>query len=349
MKDWVKINFFKDLKAAKDEAENIRSLVARNLYPEKFLMPLSLQFELTTRCNVHCRHCYNMSGENNKAVDAMTPENWKNFARYLVERGGIFHCIISGGEPLLLGEDLFEIMDILHDDGTSFLVISNGLLMTADKAKRFKKYRYQWFQISIDGVNAARHDEFRQREGSWDKAVNAVFMLSSLGIPVTIAHSVTPENLHEVDDMCKLAYSLGASEIILGEVTPSGRAFYDSERLLLNREQKNILAETITRNTQNYAGKMIVNRSATTKIQLTKASNEPNAGAIIRPNGDIRLDCVAPFVIGNVLENDFYEVWNSKAHDAWQNSKVVDYVNSFEDFADVNYGHKNYFDADVRI
>ena len=30
MKDWVKINFVKDLKAAKDEAENIRSLVARN-------------------------------------------------------------------------------------------------------------------------------------------------------------------------------------------------------------------------------------------------------------------------------------------------------------------------------
>ncbi|MBQ8693851.1 MAG: radical SAM protein, partial [Synergistaceae bacterium] len=163
MKDLVKINFYRDLKAAKDETENLKNLIANNLYPEKFLMPLTLQFELTTHCNVHCRHCYNKSGEDNKFQDAMTPENWKNFARYLVERGGIFQCIISGGEPLLLGEDLFEIMDILHDDGTSFLVISNGLLMTPDKAKRFKKYRYKWFQISIDGVNAARHDESRQR------------------------------------------------------------------------------------------------------------------------------------------------------------------------------------------
>ncbi len=349
MKDLVKINFYRDLKAAKDEAANLQNLIANNLYPEKFLMPLTLQFELTTHCNVHCRRCYNKSGEDNKFQDAMTPENWKKFARYLVERGGIFGCVISGGEPLLLGEDLFEIMDILHDDGTSFLVISNGLLMTHDKAKRFKKYRYQWFQISIDGVNAARHDEFRQRAGSYDKAVNAVFTLSSLGIPVMIAHSVTPENLHEVDDMCKLAYSLGASGIILGEIMPSGRAFYDSERLLLNHEQKNILAEKIENNIRIFSGRMLVQRSSGAKIQLTRNLNIPNSGAIIRPNGDIRLDCTAPFVIGNVLEDDFCEIWNKKAHDAWKNPKVISYVNHFEDFADVNYEHKNYFDDDIKI
>ncbi|MBR1604132.1 MAG: radical SAM protein [Synergistaceae bacterium] len=349
MKDLVKINFYRDLKAAKDETENLKNLIANNLYPEKFLMPLTLQFELTTHCNVHCRHCYNKSGEDNKFQDAMTPENWKNFARYLVERGGIFQCIISGGEPLLLGEDLFEIMDILHDDGTSFLVISNGLLMTPDKAKRFKKYRYKWFQISIDGVNAARHDEFRQREGSFDKAVNAVFMLSSLGIPVMIAHSVTPENLHEVDDMCNLAYSLGASGIILGEIMPSGRAFYDSERLILNYEQKNILADKIENNIKIYSGRMLVQRSSGAKIQLTRNLNVPNTGAIIRPNGDIRLDCTAPFVIGNILENDFCEIWDSKAHDVWQNPKIIKYIESYEDFEDVNHEHRNYFDKDIRL
>lgn len=349
MKDWVKINFYKDLKAAKDEAENLQALIAKNLYPEKFAMPLTLQFELTTHCNVHCRHCYNMSGDNNKNIDPMTPERWKNFARYLVERGGIFQCVISGGEPLLLGDDLFNIMDILHNDGTSFLVISNGLLMTPEKAKRFKKYRYKWFQISIDGVTASRHDEFRQRDGSYDKAVNAVFTLSSLGIPVMIAHSVTPENLHEVDDMCKLAYALGASGIILGEIMPSGRAFYDSERLILNREQKNILAEKIAENMQIYSGKMLVQRSSTAKIQLTRNVNEPNTGAIIRPNGDIRLDCTAPFVIGNILEDDFCEIWNKKAHGAWQNSEVIKYIESYEDFEDVNHERKNYFDADIRL
>ncbi len=128
----------------------------------------------------------------------MTPERWKDFARCIVKHGGIFQCVISGGEPLLLGDDLFGIMDILHDDGTSFLVISNCLLMTQEKAKRFAKYRYEWFQVSIDGVTREHHDDFRQKAGSWDNAVKAVFMLTNLGVPVMIAHTVTPANLHEV-------------------------------------------------------------------------------------------------------------------------------------------------------
>ena len=348
MKDWVKINFLKDRKAAQDEAAHIRTLIANHLYPEKFTMPLTLQFELTSRCNVHCKHCYNVSGENSSPPDAMTPQRWKNFARYIVRNGGIFQCVISGGEPLLLGDDLFEVMDILHDDGTSFLVISNGLLMTQEKAKRFSKYRYKWFQVSIDGVNRQRHDEFRQRSGSWDAAVRAVFMLVNLGIPVTIAHTVTPKSLHEVDAMCELAYSLGASGIILGEVMPSGRSWQHPE-ILLNREQRNILNEAINANMQKFAGRMQVQRSSGTKIQLLRNMGTPNAGAIIRPNGDIRLDCVAPFVIGNVIAEDFCEVWNAKAADVWSRPKVLEYVASWEDEDEINHGLRNYFDSDVRL
>ena len=348
MKDWVKINFVKDKKASSDEAEHINALIADRLYPEKFTMPLTLQFELTSHCNVRCKHCYNGSGEDNSKPDLMTPERWKDFARYIVSHGGIFQCVISGGEPLLLGEDLFEFMDILHDDGTSFLVISNCLLMTKEKAKRFKKYRFKWFQVSIDGVTRERHDDFRQRQGSWDCAVKAVFMLTNTGIPVTVAHTVTPANLHEVDSMCELVYELGASGIILGEVMPSGRSWLNPE-ILLNREQRNILNETINANIQKYIGRMSVQRSAGTKIQLLRNLNTPNAGAIIRPNGDIRLDCVAPFVIGNVLEEDFYNVWNSKAQNVWTRPEVLNYINSWEDEEEINHGIRNYSDADVRL
>ena len=130
-------------------------------------------------------------------------------------------------------------MDILHDDGTSFLVISNGLLVTQDKAERFKKYRYKWFQISIDGATPEIHDSFRQHNGSWDAAVKSVFMLSSLGIPVTVAHTVTPQNLNQLDEMCDLAYSLGASNIICGTVMLSGRSFLNPE-IIMNHEQRSI-------------------------------------------------------------------------------------------------------------
>ena len=347
MKDYVKINFLKDKKQAHDEAENLRRLIDAKLYPERFLMPLTLQFELTGKCNVHCKHCYNLSGENN-SQDRMTPENWKKFAHYLVSHGGIFQCVISGGEPLLLGQDLFDIMDILHDDGTGFLVISNGLLMTSNKVKCFTKYRYKWFQISIDGANSQRHDSFRQRQGSWEAAVKAVFMLVNSGIPVMIAHTVTPESLPEVDEMCNLAYQLGASGIILGEVMPSGRSFLNPE-ILLNHDQKNFLQEKIIENMNKFAGRMMIQRSAGTKIQLIRAKDSPNTGAIIRPDGNIRLDCVAPFVIGNVLDDDFCRVWNTKAHNVWQRPEIQEYIDSWEDEEEISHGLRNYFDSDIKL
>ena len=239
-------------------------------------------------------------------------------------------------------------MDILHDDGTSFLVISNGLLMTQDKAKHFKKYRYKWFQISIDGATSERHDNFRQHAGSWDAATKAVFMLSNLGIPVTVAHTVTPQNLDELDEMCDLAYSLGASSIICGSVMPSGRSFLNPE-IMMNHEQKNIFADKIEKNVQRFSGKMLVQRSASTKVQLLRGLNTPNQGAIIRPNGDIRLDCVAPFTIGNVIDDDFFEVWRKKSKDVWKSLELLKYYESWDGEEEITTGIKNYFDDDVKL
>ena len=115
------------------------ALQAAGAYPEKFDYPITLQFELTGQCNLKCKHCYNRSGDADRET-LMTPEKWCELSRQIVSDGGIFQCIISGGEPLLLGEKLFDIMDILHDDGTSFVVISNGLLLTKKFARRFNKY-----------------------------------------------------------------------------------------------------------------------------------------------------------------------------------------------------------------
>jgi MoaA/NifB/PqqE/SkfB family radical SAM enzyme len=275
-------------------------------------------------------------------------EEWKKFAKYLVERGGIFQCVISGGEPLLLGDGLFEIMDILHEDGTSFLIITNAYLLTREKAKKFAKYRYKWFQISIDGDNKEFHDGFRQKEGSWERAVNGAYMISKEGIPLTIAHSVTPGNVYRVDKMCRLAYELGAGNIILGEVTPSGRSANNLE-LLLSREEKNYLYQKIDELSAMYSGRMKVQRSSTAHNQLTRYVNTPNSGAIIRPNGDIRLDCMAPFVLGNIFEDDFEKQWKEKAGTCWENEKVQDYIKGFNIDDDINIVRKNYFDEDIRL
>ena len=95
MKDLVKINYFSDKKQALEEAKSLKSLVDSGLYPEYFTMPLTLQFELTSKCNVKCKHCYNSSGENNARQDRMTPERWKDFSHSLVKQGGGYFSLCN--------------------------------------------------------------------------------------------------------------------------------------------------------------------------------------------------------------------------------------------------------------
>lgn len=346
MKDYVKKYRTLDERNLKAIKQNLVALQNVGAYPKKFDYPITLQFELTGQCNLKCKHCYNRSGDSDRET-LMTPEKWCELSRQIVSDGGIFQCIISGGEPLLLGEKLFDIMDILHDDGTSFVVITNALLLTKKFVRRFAKYRYFWFQISIDGSTAELHDEFRGVVGSFNRAVNGALEISDAGIPLVIAHTVTPKNLNRVEDMINLSYDLGANSIILGEVMPSGRA-YEHEEIILNDEQKNFLYGQIEELGKKFGGKITIQRSAELKAQMDRYVTEVNSGGIIRPNGDFRIDCMAPFTLGNVFEKSVKEIWLTKGIDAWNLQTVKDFIANIDEnkqMSDV----KNHVDKDIAL
>ncbi|GMO32901.1 MAG: heme b synthase [Termitinemataceae bacterium] len=320
-----------------------KQAIEKGIYPSSFSMPLSLQFELTGHCNLKCRHCYNRSGD--LPADAMTVERWTELSKEVVKHGGLFECIISGGEPLLLGNDLFSIMDILHDDGTVFMLITNGFLMTNEIVKRLKKYRYRWIQVSIDGSTAEAHDELRQVSGSFEKAVNAALMVADAGIPLAIANTITTKTLDDLPNMAQLAYACGASSLITGEVFPSGRGAINGD-LLLNNEQRGKLWQIIEEQRMLFARRMLVQRSMSNRSQLEGVVDLPVSGAIVRPNGDIRLDCIAPFVMGNVAHASFYEQWQ-KSKNCWQNEKVKAYIESVDVYSGKSNMHTNHVEGDI--
>lgn len=331
----------------RDERTINEVLRKEGMYSKSHMFPIaSLQFELTTHCNVFCKHCYNNSGICNDIPDLMTSEKWIEFAKYLVEHGGIFECILSGGEPLLLGEALFEVMDILHDDGTCFMLLTNGYLLSEERVERLRKYRYHWVQISIDSVNSEYHDSFRKRKDSWKKAVAGAIKVSKSGMPLKIAHCVTRYNINEIDNMCEFAYLLGASCITVGELCLSGRVAQNKDLLLSSTERQQLRIK-VQENAAKYRGRMKVKTSNGIQFGLKRHKKRPNSSAIIRPNGDIRIDGMAPFIIGNILTDDFANVWKEKINTCWDNPKVIEYISQFED--DRNNTFINYIEDDIYI
>lgn len=329
--------------------ENIigEALMKKGFFSDSSTFPLSsLHFELTSKCNAFCRHCYNNSG-NQSVCDAMTPEKWIDFSRYLVSKGGVFECLLSGGEPFLLGDSLFEIMDILHDDGTIFLLMTNGYLLTGDIVDKLKKYKYHWFQISIDGIDPQYHDWFRGCSGSWEKAVNAARMIGYSGIPLKIACCITPYNLKDTEKMISLADSLGASSIIVGEVSLSGRVNENND-LLLSSNQRKELWNIIRNANEKHGGRIKIKTTNKVKSGLEHHAKKPRSCAVIRPNGDIRIDGMAPFVIGNIIKDDFETIWESKIDSCWNDERVQHFISNF-DINDRNQYYINYIDDDIYL
>lgn len=344
--DEIEKRFKREAASTRRVAENRANLIAEGSFPAKFSFPLAMQFEVTSRCNLRCKHCYNRSGGNQPA-DAMTGDKWVAFAKKPVDKGGLFEATISGGEPLLLGDKLFELMDILHDDGTIFNLVSNGYLFDKKILDRLKKYRFYWIQISLDSSSSERHDDFRGVKGSWQRAAAAAYLIALSGIPLRIATTVTPSELDHLEEIVQTAIKLGAAYLVIGEVMPSGRAF-DNEEIFLSRAELNKFYSTTDELIKRYKDELSILVSSSPRTQLNYFSAEKLDGAVVRPNGDVRLDCTCPFVIGNVLRDNVEDIW-AKHADCWQSPPVKKFVESCDPISGKNSFAENYNGEDIYL
>lgn len=340
--------YMNEFESIERQKQRVHELMKNGDLPQKMSMPLGIQLELTRLCNLKCLHCYNRSENNLNTRHDLDSAKWLSIAEDIVSSGGVFQVIISGGEPLLMGDSLFEIMDVFHNDGCRFILISNGYLMDEEKIQRLKKYNFAWIQISIDGVDASGHDNFRMKEGSWGKAIRAAVNISNAGIPLKIASTIRPSELNRLNDYVIQAYQLGASAIILGDIMPSGRAI-DNENLVMDLDEKSQFITEIGKLRQKWENIIDIQSSSFVSLQLTQATIGAIDSVIIRPNGDVRLDCIAPFVVGNVKANNFKEMWDKIPGNIWQHPAVQEYISKVEKFSGRSGSIRNYFDEDVYL
>ena len=116
----------------------------------------------------------------------------------------------------------------------------------------------------------------------------------------------------------------------------------------MNDDQKNELYGLIEELGKKYQGKITIQRSAELKTQMERYMTEVNAGGIIRPNGDFRLDCMAPFTIGNVLESSIKDMWLAKGIEAWHSEAVKNFISSIDEDKQTSQ-IKNHVDLDIAL
>lgn len=179
--------------------------------------------ELTRRCNLRCKHCFNDSAEA-LAQELGFDEVCALIDRIVDGRGDRFEdktMVLSGGEPMLR-RDLFDIVDHVNALGFRAEVLTNGTVMTArlleGLARRSVKVR-----VSLDGCTAETH-EWMRGQGTFEPTVASIRALRDRGIDVGITTSVSAHNFHQLEQILSFVDDLGVSFFQFIIVSRLGRA-----------------------------------------------------------------------------------------------------------------------------
>lgn len=186
---------------------------------------LRVVWEITSSCNLACRHCFRTAPEGHDLDTARA----LSLADEMVA-AGVRKIAITGGEPFLR-PDLIEITTRLRSAGLLVKLASNLTMVDPDTAKGLGKAGYLEVGFSLDGPDAATHDYIRGR-GAYERLVASVGMLGSLQTmqlnPVCVLGRF---NVDRLDEIVTKALSWRAAS-----VTFSDLFLIDSPRVLAPRE-----------------------------------------------------------------------------------------------------------------
>ncbi|MGZ5441508.1 MAG: radical SAM/SPASM domain-containing protein [Thermoanaerobaculia bacterium] len=302
-----------------------QSFIEEKVVPPVYRTPLTVQMELTHRCNLRCLMCYNRSGSDPVGYVELSDDEWMEQARQFLALG-VCEVIISGGEPFLRPRLLLRLLDLFKERGAIVHLITNGWLVTPELAGRLATYRFGFIQVSIDGHVPAIHDRIRQVPGSWQRATRTLQMLSSQGLPCRIAHTIVKENYQALPEMVDLSIFLGAKAVVLGRVLAQGRGCENHDSLALGPEESEEFYALFQKEKARKSAYLTLVLGMETHQQIMESYIMPNRAIILRPNGDVRLGCLAPFAYGNVRERSLKEIWEQGAARGYLHPEVVTYI-----------------------
>ncbi len=197
-----------------------------------------VQFHLTERCNLACRHCYQAGPVSEMdyeeicgaIADVKTAiEGWAKDYEMVVSPSLHF----TGGEPLLR-KDLFPILRYASGCGFSLSLMSNGTMIDRAVAEQLKAAEVADVQISLDGLESV-HDSLRGG-GAFRGALEGIASLVGEGVDTNINLTVSRLNMNQVGDLVTLADELGVSAIAFSRLVPSGRGKQLADQLLTAKE-----------------------------------------------------------------------------------------------------------------
>ncbi len=276
--------------------------------------PLIVSWNVTGACHLRCPHCY-LDARGRWPGEMTTQEGLRLIDQ--MAGAGTELLILTGGEPLLR-KDLPLLAQHAAALGIAVVLGTTGTLITPQKARELKEHGVTAAGISIDSLDAAKHDAFRGVRGAWQRAVNGLDACREAGLDVLVHTTAMRMNQEEVPAIVQFAHEKGARAFHLFFLVCTGRG----EQLTdLSPKEYETLLNSVLDAQEQYPGMMVRARCAPYVGRLAMERGAPlswSAGCLagtsycrITPSGDVTPCPYLPTSVGNVREASFTEIWET--------------------------------------
>jgi radical SAM protein with 4Fe4S-binding SPASM domain len=225
--------------------------------------------------------------------------------------------ILTGGEPLLR-RDVYDIAKSAASRGIWVVMGTNGVLVTDEVVARMIECGVQGVAISIDSLEAAKHDRFRGGPDAWEHSARALDICRANGLPVLVQTTVMDLNYAEIPRMLAFAHEKGAWSFNLYFLVQTGRGQQMND---LSPERTEAMLVDLVEWQDRYRPMLVRSKCAPQfkQIAYQKGARGLESGGCmagthycrITPQGDVTPCPYMSVVAGNVRERGFGEIWRT--------------------------------------
>lgn len=274
--------------------------------------PSLISWNLTRLCNLRCPHCYLSAGK--KGDDELTTGECLALVDEMA-RLGTEMLILTGGEPLLR-KDVYDVARAASEHGLWVVMGTNGVLLDDRVARKMVECGVKGVGISIDSLDAAKHDGFRGGPNSWEYSVRALEIAKANGLEVLVQTTVMEMNRDEIPRLIDFARERGAWSFNLYFLVQTGRGQLMND---LSAADTETLLTGLARAQEGYKPMLVRSKCAP---QFKRIAYEQGLAGLesggcmagtqycrITPGGDVTPCPYMTVVAGNVRRQTFSEIW----------------------------------------
>lgn len=167
---------------------------------------MSLQFELTSRCNERCIHCYVPNKKKDEGSD-LPFEKFKSIIDEFADMGGLKVCL-SGGE-IFLHKDLMPMILYCREKDMQIALLTNLVSLRESQIQPIADANVFIVQTSLYSMNQETHDMITCLPGSFAKTKRSIERLVAAGVPVKISCPIMKANVNDFGGILEYAHSIG--------------------------------------------------------------------------------------------------------------------------------------------